>query len=326
MGQRTSLLEPPEGAASSLLPGADYRLPVDSREYLLHVPACYDESSSSAYPLLIAIHGGGGNPLGFQESVPFDACADRHDFFVLYPKGSGPLSDSLLTFNAGAGCCGYAAQHHIDDVQYIVQCVHDVHVRTHGCVDLCRVYATGHSNGGMMCYRLASHGAGLLAAMVPVAGAWAAPDELPDTVRPVPLLHVHSVDDSRALYTGGLGPPFPLTRKRMLHQSVEESVRRWAEVNGRDVTRPPAVVERRRSTWEGQTHTATLYRYEARSDRTTAHPVELWQLGGGVGHAYPGGTVIHKRLLRKICGPGTDVIDGVEEVWRFVSQFRRADP
>src|SRR5437868_1007422 len=37
-----------------------------------------------------------------------------------------------------------------------------------------------------------------------------------------PTLHIHSVDDPRALYHGGWGPVFPGTNNRMLHPPVEE--------------------------------------------------------------------------------------------------------
>ena len=68
----------------------------------------------------------------------------------------------------------------------------------------------------MMAYRLAAEAAERIAAIAPVAGAMQLAAFAP--ARPVPVLHVHSVDDPRALYAGGLGPPFPFTRVRVEHQ------------------------------------------------------------------------------------------------------------
>lgn len=50
--------------------------------------------------------------------------------------------------------------------------------------------------------------------------------------RPVFVLHIHSVDDPRVLYDGGLGPPFPLTRHREFHQPVDEVLEDWRWADG----------------------------------------------------------------------------------------------
>ena len=62
--------------------------------------------------------------------------------------------------------------------------------------------------------------------------------------RPVAVLHVHSVDDPRALYRGGLGPAFPGTSVRSRHQSVEGGLARWIVVD-RCVTEPTVADTRR---------------------------------------------------------------------------------
>jgi hypothetical protein len=40
-----------------------------------------------------------------------------------------------------------------------------------------------------------------------------------------------SVDDPRALYSGGLGPPFPLTKSQVFHPNVDQVMARWAKHN-----------------------------------------------------------------------------------------------
>lgn len=49
--------------------------------------------------------------------------------------------------------------------------------------------------------------------------------------RPMPIMHVHSVDDPRALYNGGQGPPFPFTKRAVFHSPVEEVLHRWVRFN-----------------------------------------------------------------------------------------------
>lgn len=46
--------------------------------------------------------------------------------------------------------------------------------------------------------------------------------------RAVPVPHIHGVEDLRALYAGGLGPPFPLTGGSVFHPSVEATLARFA--------------------------------------------------------------------------------------------------
>jgi polyhydroxybutyrate depolymerase len=129
----------------------------------------------------------------------------------------------------------------------------------------------------------------------------------------VPVLHIHSVDDPRALYEGGLGPPFPLTNHRVLHNPVEGELLRWVDRNGCPET--PTVVDRRRDPETG--HTAVHLRF---APCASGAPVELWKLTGA-GHGWPGSRTGRERLV----GPATTVIDAADEVWRFLSRFRRPD-
>jgi polyhydroxybutyrate depolymerase len=182
------------------------------RSYIVHVP----ERGIAARPLMIAFHGGGGNASGFKAYAGLDAVADREGFLVVYPDGTGPLRGRLLTFNGGE-CCGYAKEHDVDDVGFAIAMIDDIARRV--AVDRSRIYATGHSNGAIMAYRLAAERADVVAAIVPVAGAMSLSSFAPS--RPVPVLHIHSVDDPRALYGGGLGPPFPGTNSRVMHAPEE---------------------------------------------------------------------------------------------------------
>jgi polyhydroxybutyrate depolymerase len=176
-----------------------------TRTYIAHVSPRVREGRP--VPVLFAFHGGGGNASGFKAYAGFDALADREGFVVVYPDGSGRLGRRLLTWNAG-GCCGYAAAQNVDDVVFALAVLRDL--ARNVSVDPARVYATGHSNGAMMAYRLAIEASERIAAIAPLAGAMQAPSFPP--ARPVSVLHIHSVDDPRALYAGGLGPPFPGTQ------------------------------------------------------------------------------------------------------------------
>lgn len=270
-----------------------------TRSYLVHVPT--GARGRDDLPVMLAFHGGGGDAAGFQGYAGLDVVADREGFIVAYPNGSGVLPRRLLTWNAGE-CCGYAMNNNVDDVAFAIAVLDDL-ARRIG-VDTRRVYATGHSNGAMMAYRLAAERSDRIAAIIPVAGAYAMERFAPS--RPVAILHIHSVDDPRALYNGGTGPPFPGTQVRSSHRPVMEGIERWVAFNG--CNRTPTIVETR----TGQTgtinagQTATLLRWEG----CTA-PVAHWRLTG-VGHAWPGHTAIGNR--EEIIGPPTTLINVGEAV------------
>jgi len=297
---------PPAG----LTPG-DHRINVShdgrARSYNVHVPA----SGSTPRPVLLAFHGGGGNAGQFQGSAAFDEHADGNGYVVVYPNGTGVLG--LRVWNAG-GCCGAAPDNGIDDVGFARTVVADLATRLD--IDLDRVYATGHSNGSMIAHRVAAEASDLLAAIAPYAGAPYFDLLGFSPSRSMPVLHVHSVDDPRALYGGGLGPPFPITGVRTEMNPVERELDRWVAHNGCPsapnigTTIPGALG----TISEG--HTATLHTWGPCSGAE----VRLLKLTGA-GHAWPG--VEHPPALEAILGPATAIIDIEEEIWNFVSQYSR---
>jgi polyhydroxybutyrate depolymerase len=271
------------------------------RSYRLHVPP---QRGARPLPLVLAFHGGGGNARGFQRYAGLDPLADRDGFLVAYPNGSHRwLGQRLLTWNAG-DCCGYAAEAGVDDVGFALAVLE--HVAAQVPVDRARVYATGHSNGAMMSYRLAAEASERIAAIAPVAGA-AASDGLP--ARPLPVLHIHSVDDPRALYAGGVRESFA---REIQHRPVEAELARWRD---RDACpSEPAVAAERSEPAGGAVHTATLLVW---APCARGSEVRLWKLGAA-GHGWPGADSV---LPERVMGPRTDVIRAADEVWGFLRRF-----
>jgi polyhydroxybutyrate depolymerase len=196
------------------------KLTVDGRErsYLVHIPPQYDPNKPT--PVVLIFHGAGMNAA---MTVPFTGMSEKSDeagFIAVYPNGTG--IDPFLTLNAG-GRRGELAEHSADDVKYVAHLLDDlVHVVN---VDQKRVFATGMSNGGMMCYRLAAELSDRIAAIAPVAGTMAIDEAKPK--RPVSVLHFHGTADALVPVDGpGRGTPKFLTFK-----SVEESIRIWCKIN-----------------------------------------------------------------------------------------------
>ncbi len=280
-----------------------------AREFIVHMPP----RTTGPIPVLVAFHGGGGNAPGFQRSSGLDAVSDREGFVVVYPNGSGPLANTLLTFNAGAGCCGYARNNNVDDVGFAVAVVEDLARRTP--INRRRIYATGHSNGAMMSHRVAAERSDYFAAVAPVAGALDLTRFAPTA--PVPLLQIHSVDDPRALYEGGLGPTFPGTNSRVQHQSVKSGLDRWIAANGCGTS--PDTLDRKVGAAgtrnAGITATKLVWR-QCRGGAEVMH----WKLTGS-GHGWPGNAAPGGG--EALVGQQTNIIVAAEEVWAFVSRFTR---
>ncbi len=287
--------------AGELAPG-DYRFEVDAggrrRSYLVHVP---HQGVPERLPVVLSLHGGGGNARQHRQSSGMDAAADRAGYMVIYPNGTGRLDEHLLTWNAG-NCCGYAQARGVDDVKFISSLLDDVEQRA--SINRRRIYVAGHSNGGMMAHRLGDQLPERIAAVASVAGA-----HVPTLGkgRAIPVLHIHSEDDPRAPYAGGLGPPFPLTGTRVSHPSVQTTVSAWVSRNG---CNPVATETEHR---EAGTHTARLSAHGNCRDRAE---VALWRLTGA-GHGWPGATSNREALV----GPATQVIDANTEILKFFSRF-----
>lgn len=300
------------GAQTRLAPG-DHEFTMRhggrARTYLVHVPARTKDRPA----VIIAFHGGGGNAKGFQEYAELDAIADREGFLVVYPNGTGPLPRRLLTWNAGDGCCGFAMMRNVNDVGFATTVLNDLEGRTP--IDRARVYATGHSNGAIMAHRFAAERPELIAAIAPVAGSLDLKNFAPR--RGVPVLQIHSVDDPRALYAGGLGPPFPGTDNRVFHQPVQAGLDRWIAAN-KCRTRPDTVEIRRGAAGTREASmTATHLVWRGCADGAE---VAHWKLTGS-GHAWPGDA--EPPGGERLAGPQTTIVRAAEEVWAFVSKFSR---
>lgn len=169
------------------------------RRYRLYVPSTV--RAGERVPLLLAFHGGLGSGEQFEQNSGFDGLAEANGFIVVYPDGTNarPESTTLLTWNGGS-CCGAAADRAVDDVGFVRMLLDELE-RTQP-IDPARVFATGHSNGAILAYRLACELSDRISAIgvqAGVLGGECAP------TRPVSVFHLHGLADTNIPIDGGRG-------------------------------------------------------------------------------------------------------------------------
>jgi polyhydroxybutyrate depolymerase len=170
------------------------------RSYLLFVPSTINQMKPA--PLVIALHGGLGSAAQFEGNSGLSEFAESNGFYVAYPNGIGAIENrvSPQTWNAG-DCCVPAANNNVDDVSYIKSLVKQL--KSSYSIDSNRVFAIGHSNGGMLAYKLACElsdeitGIGVQSASLGM--------NLCQPTHPVSVVHIHGTSDTNFPIDGGLG-------------------------------------------------------------------------------------------------------------------------
>lgn len=184
------------------------------RTYELYVPTTLPEGS---VPLVVALHGGTGWGKQFERNSGLDGLAEANGFLVVFPDGvgTGDNGSDLRTWNAGY-CCGPAARQAVDDVAFIDQLLDTIGAAYD--VDSSRTFATGHSNGGMLSYRLACELSDRFAAVALQAGSLGVEPCEPE--QPVSLLHLHGTADTNHPIEGGFGSGLANVDFRSANESV----------------------------------------------------------------------------------------------------------
>lgn len=175
--------------------GGEHSLKVDGvrREFRVHVPPCYD--GRSALPVILAFHGMSANAKLLEKLSELNCTADKYGYIVVYPNGTGV--GPLRAFKSGASL-GKMEKRKPDDVCFVHAILN--HLQRTMCIDSQRVYATGLSNGAMMCYRLATEMPDRIAAIAPIGGALGTAACKP--AQPVSIMHFHGTCDNVLPFNG----------------------------------------------------------------------------------------------------------------------------
>jgi polyhydroxybutyrate depolymerase len=271
-----------------------------TRSYIIHVPPKLNPKRPAA--VVLALHGAATNGAIMALSTGLNAKADEAGFVVVYPNGTGK-GDVLLVWNAG-GWHGPNAEKQPDDVKFLKEVLDDLPNVVK--VDPKRVYATGMSNGGMMCYRLAAELSDRIAAIAPVSGTLAVEKCSPK--RPVPVLHFHGTDDKLVPFNG----PQPRTAKVFAFKSVDETIGVWTKIDG--CPAQPKTVKLPHAGDDGTSVERKTY-----GPGKDGAEVVLYVIHGG-GHTWPGRTWPVPWL-----GKTTKDVSASDLMWEFFKRHPMTD-
>lgn len=250
------------------------------RFYEIHVPPSY--KPGTPMPLVMVLHGGGGNPsvVRFQSSM--SEVADRNNFIVVYPAGTGTMfNDRFLYWNSGPKSKN-KRQQSVNDVAFLAAVLDDV--AKFFSIDTKRVYSTGISNGGQMSFRIGSELYNRIAAIAPVEGHRIPGEFFQGPPGPLPVIMFHGKQDTYIPFDGGTSPDTS-NFEACAMKPAPEVAQIWAKHNGCD-TANPTVVKREK---------ASITTYKC----APAGEVIFWALEDG-GHTWPGGRASQAELTGKL--------------------------
>jgi polyhydroxybutyrate depolymerase len=273
------------------------------RSFFLHVPPSYDPKKP--VPLVIVLHGSGGTGRAMAEKTGFSLLADKEGFIVVYPNGID------RRWNDGRQAKKRGKTESINDVQFIASLI--FYLQRYYNIDRQRVYIAGHSNGGMLAYRLAAELSPKIAAIASVAGSIPIAPKTKQPIaplfgkqQPVSILEIHGTADPIVKWEGGAVDG----KKGGKVISVNSAIASWVKLNGcsaqPETQQLPDVDPNDGTRVQSQTYSGC--------QRGTG--VMLYAIEGG-GHGWPGLIVnpkikVDKNLSRDL--------DATQAIWEFFVQ------
>lgn len=187
------------------------------RSYLVSIPESYFPSEAPM-PLVVVLHGAGGNGEGMISLTDFSPLNELANFIAVYPNGlngfwnDGRIGDPRIDDT-------------IDDVSFLTTLVLSMQDTLN--IDASRVYFTGYSMGGFMSMRVACRAPEMVAAVASVAAT------MPQYIlsecagtTPIPFMLIHGTNDTVIPWLGYV------TQSGTGYLSALDTAAYWANRNG----------------------------------------------------------------------------------------------
>lgn len=287
------------GSASNLKSGtSEQTMAVNglNRSYQVYLPPAI--TSQQPLPLVLVLHGGGGNAEYAEKMSKMSDKAAKEGFIAVYPEGTGNRDNILLTWNADF-CCAYAMNNKVDDVGFIRALLEKLEKSYP--IDAKRIYVTGMSNGAMLTYRLGVELSDKIAAIAPVAGAMSGSEPAPK--QPLAVIAFHGLEDTSVPYQGGPSRNAVVIKaSKSDYQPVSTAISYWVKNDG---TANVAQKEEKGNIIK-----------ETYSGGKNGTEVVLYTIKNG-GHSWPGG---YKWSSTNSEDAPTQEISATDLMWEFFKQ------
>lgn len=168
------------------------------REYLQVLPNSFDINKS--YPLLMAFHYSGGTAKAMADLTRLDKI--NSDYIVVYPQSK------VEEWNEGCGC-NKPARLGINDVAFVDEML--LQLQSRYKIDQNRIFATGHSQGGLFVQNLACKRSNIFRAVAIVSAPMS--EQLAVSCKPtdqISVLMIHAEDDAVLPFHGQIHSNFGL--------------------------------------------------------------------------------------------------------------------
>ena len=198
-----------------------------TRLYDVFLPSDYNANAN--FPVVIMLHGGGGDKDVIKGFTQLNPVANALGYIAVYPQGFEPLPIGGFSWADGRGTAADNAG--IDDIGFISTLINQL--ISDYAIDDQRVYVAGFSNGGFMTQTLACEIPGELAAAAALGSSLGVSQSADcNTAEATPMMYVVGTADPEIPYNGGT-----MTNPNVEPIiGVEAAVQFWVNKNNCDPT------------------------------------------------------------------------------------------